>query len=101
MKPFRKNLAIAVDGGGIRGVIATKALSIIDFRRERRDGEAAQEPLDVEQGGLRPDDAKAFTHPHQAPRSSRAAERGRIRGRPSSLPGSHRLPCTPRLPGSR
>ena len=30
MKPFRKNLAIAVDGGGIRGVIATKALSILE-----------------------------------------------------------------------
>jgi Patatin-like phospholipase len=30
MKPFRKHLAIAVDGGGIRGLIATKALSILE-----------------------------------------------------------------------
>jgi hypothetical protein len=30
MKPFRKNLAIAIDGGGIRGVIVTKALSILE-----------------------------------------------------------------------
>jgi hypothetical protein len=30
MKPFRKNLAIAIDGGGIKGVIVTKALSILE-----------------------------------------------------------------------
>ncbi len=30
MKPFRKNLAIAIDGGGIRGVIVTKALSMLE-----------------------------------------------------------------------
>ncbi len=30
MQPFRKNVAIAVDGGGIRGVIVTKALSILE-----------------------------------------------------------------------
>jgi len=30
MKPFRKNVAIAVDGGGIRGVIVTKALSMME-----------------------------------------------------------------------
>jgi hypothetical protein len=30
MKPFRKNVAIAVDGGGIRGVIVTKALSMLE-----------------------------------------------------------------------
>jgi predicted acylesterase/phospholipase RssA len=30
MKPFRKNLAIAIDGGGIRGVIVTKALTIVE-----------------------------------------------------------------------
>jgi predicted acylesterase/phospholipase RssA len=30
MKPFRKNLALAVDGGGMRGVIVTKALSILE-----------------------------------------------------------------------
>ncbi len=30
MKPFRKNVAIAIDGGGIRGVIVTKALSILE-----------------------------------------------------------------------
>lgn len=30
MQPFRKNLAIAIDGGGIRGVIVTKALSMLE-----------------------------------------------------------------------
>ncbi len=30
MKPFRKNLAIAIDGGGIRGVIVTKALTLVE-----------------------------------------------------------------------
>jgi predicted acylesterase/phospholipase RssA len=30
MKPFRKNVAIAIDGGGIRGVIVTKALSLLE-----------------------------------------------------------------------
>ena len=37
MKPFRKHVAIAVDGGGIRGVIATKALSMLE--------EALNQPL--------------------------------------------------------
>ncbi len=30
MKPFRKNLAIAVDGGGIRGLIVTQALALLE-----------------------------------------------------------------------
>ncbi|MGE5223451.1 MAG: patatin-like phospholipase family protein [Omnitrophica WOR_2 bacterium] len=30
MKPFRKNVAIAIDGGGIKGVIATRALAILE-----------------------------------------------------------------------
>ena len=30
MRPFRKNLAIAIDGGGIRGVIVTRALSMLE-----------------------------------------------------------------------
>lgn len=30
MKPFRKNLAVAIDGGGIRGVIVTKALTMLE-----------------------------------------------------------------------
>ncbi len=30
MKPFRKNLAIAIDGGGIKGVICTTALSLVE-----------------------------------------------------------------------
>ena len=35
MKPFRKNLAIAIDGGGIRGVIVTRALSMLEEKLER------------------------------------------------------------------
>ena len=30
MKPFRKNVAIAIDGGGIRGVIVTRALASLE-----------------------------------------------------------------------
>ena len=30
MKPFRKHLAIAIDGGGIQGAIVTKALSMVE-----------------------------------------------------------------------
>ncbi len=30
MKPFRKHVAIAIDGGGIRGVIVTRALSMLE-----------------------------------------------------------------------
>jgi predicted acylesterase/phospholipase RssA len=30
MIPFRKNVALAIDGGGIRGVIATRALAILE-----------------------------------------------------------------------
>jgi predicted acylesterase/phospholipase RssA len=30
MKPFRKHVAIAIDGGGIRGVIVARALSILE-----------------------------------------------------------------------
>jgi predicted acylesterase/phospholipase RssA len=35
MKAFRKNLAIAIDGGGLRGVIVTKALSMLEERMGR------------------------------------------------------------------
>src|SRR5258708_5482205 len=30
MKPFRKNVAIAIDGGGIRGIIPARALSMLE-----------------------------------------------------------------------
>jgi predicted acylesterase/phospholipase RssA len=30
MKPFRKNLAIAIDGGGIRGIVVTQALRMVE-----------------------------------------------------------------------
>jgi hypothetical protein len=35
MKPFRKNLAIAIDGGGIRGVIVTRALTMLEEKLGR------------------------------------------------------------------
>ncbi len=39
MKPFRKNVAIAIDGGGIRGIIVTKALSLLEEALGRPVGE--------------------------------------------------------------
>ena len=30
MKPFRKNVALAVDGGGIKGVVASKAVAVLE-----------------------------------------------------------------------
>jgi len=30
MKPFRKNVALAVDGGGIKGVIVSRAIAILE-----------------------------------------------------------------------
>jgi hypothetical protein len=30
MKPFRKNLAVAIDGGGIRGIMVTRALTMLE-----------------------------------------------------------------------
>ena len=30
MQPFRKNVALAIDGGGMKGVIVTRALSILE-----------------------------------------------------------------------
>ena len=30
MKPFRKNVALAVDGGGIKGVVASRAIAILE-----------------------------------------------------------------------
>ncbi len=35
MKPFRKNLAVAIDGGGIRGVIVTRALTMLEEKLGR------------------------------------------------------------------
>jgi predicted acylesterase/phospholipase RssA len=35
MKPFRKNVAIAIDGGGIRGAIVTSALAILERHLKR------------------------------------------------------------------
>ncbi len=35
MKPFRKHVAIAIDGGGIRGVIVTQALSMLEKHLEK------------------------------------------------------------------
>ena len=30
MEPFRKNVALAVDGGGIKGVVASKAIAVLE-----------------------------------------------------------------------
>ena len=30
MKPLRKNAAVSIDGGGIRGVIVTRALTMLE-----------------------------------------------------------------------
>lgn len=30
MKPFRKHVAVAIDGGGIRGIIVAKALAMLE-----------------------------------------------------------------------
>ena len=30
MKPFREHVAIAIDGGGIKGAMVTRALSILE-----------------------------------------------------------------------
>ena len=35
MKPFRKNVAFAIDGGGMRGLIVTKALTILEEKLEK------------------------------------------------------------------
>ncbi|MGE5261750.1 MAG: patatin-like phospholipase family protein [Acidobacteriota bacterium] len=42
MKPFRKHVAIAIDGGGIRGVIVTKALEAVEDALGQRLGEIAE-----------------------------------------------------------
>ncbi len=36
MKPFRNHIAIAIDGGGIRGAIVARALEITASRTPRR-----------------------------------------------------------------
>ncbi len=36
MRPFRKHVAVAIDGGGIRGAICTRALSILEEHLGRR-----------------------------------------------------------------
>lgn len=38
MKPFRKNVAIAIDGGGIRGIIVTQALAVLETALNRSAG---------------------------------------------------------------
>ena len=35
MKPFRKHVAFAIDGGGIRGIIVTKALTMLEEKLEQ------------------------------------------------------------------
>jgi predicted acylesterase/phospholipase RssA len=35
MKPFRKNVALAVDGGGIKGVIVSRAIAILEEHLQR------------------------------------------------------------------
>lgn len=40
MKEFRKNVAIAVDGGGIKGVIPAKALAMLEEHLEKKSGKS-------------------------------------------------------------
>jgi len=35
LKPFRKNVAIAIDGGDIRGVVITQALTALQEERSQ------------------------------------------------------------------
>jgi len=42
MRPFRKNLAIAIDGGGIRGVIVTQAMSMLEKQLDKPLHESAR-----------------------------------------------------------
>ncbi len=42
MKPFRKHVAIAIDGGGIRGVMVTKALEALETELGKKLGEVCE-----------------------------------------------------------
>jgi hypothetical protein len=42
MKPFRKHVAISIDGGGIRGLIVTKALEAVEEELGKRLGELTE-----------------------------------------------------------
>jgi len=52
MKPFRKNIAIAIDGGGIRGLIVTKALSMLEAELGRPMHEIVQIAVGTSTGSI-------------------------------------------------
>jgi hypothetical protein len=52
MKPFRKNVAIAIDGGGIRGVIPARALMVVEKELKRSSHDLFQLSVGTSTGSI-------------------------------------------------